>query len=33
MVGFPQECAPVVCRDFALKVDPDLISHSSDLVY
>ena len=31
-VGFPQECAPVVCRDFAPKVDPDLINRSSDLV-
>ena len=29
MVGFPQECAPVVCRDFAY---PDLINRSSDLV-
>ena len=31
-VGFLQECAPVVCRDFASKVDPDLINRSSDLV-
>ena len=32
MVGFPHECTPVVCRDFALKVDPYLINRSSDLV-
>ena len=31
-VGFPQEFAPVVCRDFAPKVVPDLINHLSDLV-
>ena len=31
-VGFPQECAPVVSRDFAPKVDPDVINRSSDLV-
>ena len=24
VVGFPRECAPVVCRDFVPKVDPDL---------
>ena len=32
MVGLPRECTPVVCRDFAPNVDPDLINHSSDLV-
>ena len=32
MVGFPQECASVVCRDFAPKVYPNLINRSSDLV-
>ena len=32
MVGFPQEFAPVVCRDFAPKVVPDLINRSSYLV-
>ena len=31
MFGFPQEYAPVVCRDFAPKVDPDLNNLSSDL--
>ena len=31
-VGFPQECVPVVCQDFAPKVDPDLINHSSNLM-
>ena len=31
-VGFPQECAQVVSRDFAPKVDPDVINRSSDLV-
>ena len=31
-VGFPQECAPVVCRDFAPKVVPDFINRLSDLV-
>ena len=32
MVGLPRECTPVVCHDFALNVDPDLINRSSDLV-
>ena len=32
MVGLPRECTPVVCWDFAPKVDPDLINRSSDLV-
>ena len=31
-MGFPQECNPVVCWDFAPKVDPDFINLSSDLV-
>ena len=31
-VGFPQECGPVVCRNFAPKIVPDLIHRSSDLV-
>ena len=32
MVGLPWECTPVVCQDFAPKVDSDLINRSSDLV-
>ena len=32
MVGLPQECTPIVCRDFAPNGDPDLINCSSDLV-
>ena len=30
IVFFSQECASVVCRDFAPKVDPNLINRSSD---
>ena len=28
--GFPQECAPVECCNFAPIIDPDLINRSSD---
>ena len=32
MVGIPWECTPIMYRDFAPNVDPDLINRSSDLV-
>ena len=30
--GWIPKCAPVMCRDFAPKVDPDQINRSSDLM-
>ena len=32
MVGFSQECTPIVCPEFAPKIDPALINRSSDLM-